>query len=397
MEKIKFIEDNPDLGIAYDWSKIYKTCKRLGIYPKDPAIWNPLGVPVWETKWNVLMSIRSKGKTTALLLLGLVMYQMYGTVTMYLGQNKDKIRPKNTSTMYGVITINNYISKIFDGKYNDIILKSGGKWYLVLRDDDGKVIDTDSKACCVMAAIPDYEDYKSTFVYPTGDLIVFDEFISKNYYPNEFLDLTQMISNIIRNRLSPVIFMTANTINKHYPYFNELEIYDVVQSLQAGEHVITTGTKGTRVYTAIIDPTVNEKKKIFNRTFFGFANPALGAITGETTWSEFNYPHIIKDKDAETLLNCVYIYHNKKLVNLEIVLNNVGLSINVHWAKRTYDDSVIYTCEPIYDKRYRFKLGTSTNRLDKLINALIKTNKVYYATNDVGSFVESYLKYCKMI
>lgn len=399
MEKlIKYINNDEMLGIQYDWNKIIKRCKRLKIYPSNPTIWNPMNVPFYKSKWNLILSIRAKGKTTSLLLLGLVMNEMYKTTTVYIGQNPDQLRPKNTSGMYNIIREFHYIEKIYNGRWNDIRLKTGGKWYLCNVDEDGKVLEMASEPTCVMANVASYEDYKSVVNYPRADLYIYDEFIRKAYYPNEFLDFCQLISTFNRNRISGVIFMTANTINKHYQYFSELDVYDSIQPLQAGQEILVEGTHRSSVYIKIIDPTVDESRKLLNKLMFGFKNPGLGAITGDTTWTEFNYPHCIKNEDQDVLLRNCYILHNNKLVNLELVNNSVGLCINAHFASKSYDDSIIYTADPIYDKRFRYKLGNpSTNKLDKLVNQLIKTNKIYFATNDVGSFFYSYIDYCKML
>lgn len=395
---VKYIDNDEILGIAYDWPKIFKRCRRLKLFPDDKTIWNPLDVPVQRAKWNLILSIRAKGKTTNLLLLGLVMYQMYGTMTAYVGQNQDQIRPKNTEGMYNVIRENHYIAKIFDNRWNDIRLKSGGKWYLVNVDEEGKIIEMNSEPTCIMVNIAAHEDYKSTMNYPRADLIIYDEFIRKTYYPNEFIDFCDLLSTINRNRLSSVVFMCANTINKHYQYFNELDVYDQLQPLQAGQEILIEGTHGATVYIKIIDPAVDSRRQRVNRALFGFKNPSLGAITGDTTWTEFNYPHCLKTEKDQVIFHNCYIQHNKKLVNLELVHNSVGLCINAHFASRLYDDSIVYTCEPIYDKRFRYKLGSpSSSRIDKIINDLIKTNKIYFATNDVGSFFHSYLDYCKIL
>ena len=396
-EIIKYINNNPSYGIQYDWKKITKRCKKLGIYPDDPTIWNPLSVPIASDTWHVIMSIRSKGKTTNSLLLGLVMYWMYGTVAIYVGQNKDQIRPKNTESLYNIIRTYNYVDLITGGRWNDIKLYTGGKWYLINTDDAGNIIEKDNTACCEQLAVSEHEIYKSKRNFPTGDLIIFDEFLAKAYYPNEFLDLCDLLSTVIRDRQNVKLFLLSNTINKHHTYFNELDIYDEVQALEAGHSFQHETYNGTRLYCTIIDPSVTERKKIFNRMYFGFKNPGLGAITGETTWSESNYPHCINSEKTKTLIHNIYIYYNKKLVNLEVVTNDVGLCINAHWAKRTYDDSIIYTINPMYDRRYRYRLGDPTSsRIDKIINNLFKSNKVYYSTNDVGSFVSSYLQEAKV-
>ena len=397
LKNIKYINDDPGSGILYNWKLIFKTCKQLKLFPDDDTIWNPSKVPLYDTKWNVLMSIRAKGKTTNVLLLGLVMYQLYGTVTVYLGQNKDSIRPKNAAGVYNVVRSFDYIERITEGRFNDIVLQSGGKWFLRRVDEDGNVLDKDNKPCCINLAISEWNDYKSKVNYPTADLVVYDEFIGKFYYPNEFLDMCDVLSTLFRHRISPVIFMLSNTINKYHQYFNELDIFDVVQGLQAGQSVIHEAINGARVYVSIIDPKVNEKKKFFNRLFFGFKNPGLGAITGDTLWSEFNYPHCINSEDQEPIFRNAYIYYNRKYVNLELVRNEMGIVINAHWSKHIYDDSIVYTLEPHYDKRYRYKLGDpSKSHIDKIIHEIIKSNKLYYSTNDVGSFVTSYFNACKL-
>lgn len=67
----------------------------------------------------------------------------------------------------------------------------------------------------------------------------------------------------------------------------------------------------------------------------------------------------------------------------------LGLCIYTHWATYTYDDSIILTSEERTDKRYRFKFGHG--RLEQVLRKAFQQNRVYYATNDVGAFVESYI------
>jgi len=39
-------------------------------------------------------------------------------------------------------------------------------------------------------------------------------------------------------------------------------------------------------------------------------------------------------------------------------------------------------------------MGNSRTKIDKILGDLFKDNKVFYATNDVGSFVENYFSEC---
>ena len=67
--KIEYHENDKKKGIKYDFSLIRKEFKKLKI-PKD--VYNPLTIPLEWSKFNVLLSPRSKGKTTNILLLGLI-------------------------------------------------------------------------------------------------------------------------------------------------------------------------------------------------------------------------------------------------------------------------------------------------------------------------------------
>lgn len=403
--KIKYINDNMELGIDYDWDLIKRTIKRLGIYPKNKKlandeiqetnVWNPLHVPFKNAKWFTFMSLRSKGKTTNFLLLGLVMYELYGTVTQYLVQNEVLMQPKHCKGLYNVINSCDYVRKITGNKWSAIVLKAR-RWYYCNYDEDGKISEMSKDYVCIMSSVDKSDQYRSTGINePRGDLIIYDEFIHKYYMPNEFVDLAQLISTIRRMRQSPVVILLSNGVDQNSPYFNELEIADQVTHMEAGDKNIFTSSGGTNVYCEIIDPKKTEERIESDRMFFGFKNRMLGTITGSTLWAERNYPHIPRDTTTKVLIRQHYIKYNNKLVNLELVYNGVGMCVYCHWAKQTYDDSIIYTLEEIKSPLYRYKLGYTN--LDKTIWDLYKKNKFYYGTNDVGSFIESYLNTCKMI
>lgn len=403
--KIKYINDNMELGIDYDWDLIKRTIKRLGIYPKNKKlandeiqetnVWNPLHVPFKSAKWFTFMSLRSKGKTTNFLLLGLVMYELYGTVTQYLVQNEVLMQPKHCKGLYNVINSCDYVRKITGNKWSAIVLKAR-RWYYCNYDEDGKISEMSKDYVCIMSSVDKSDQYRSTGINePRGDLIIYDEFIHKYYMPNEFVDLAQLISTIRRMRQSPVVILLSNGVDQNSPYFNELEIADQVTHMEAGDKNIFTSSGGTNVYCEIIDPKKTEERIESDRMFFGFKNRMLGTITGSTLWAERNYPHIPRDATTKILLRQHYLKYNNKLVNLELVYNGVGMCVYCHWAKQTYDDSIIYTLEEIKSPLYRYKLGYTN--LDKTIWDLYKKNKFYYGTNDVGSFIESYLNTCKMI
>ena len=394
---MKYINDNPEFGIQYDWKKIRKEFDKLQI-PED--VYDPTTAPLEKAKYFVETSERNIGKTTNWLLLGMVMNSMYGTIIQYIRQTENMIMPKSLKNLFSVIVECGYISKITDGKYNNVIYKSR-RYYYTLTDESGKVIEQAAEHFMFCGNIEKAEDLKSSYNAPTGDLIILDEFIGKYYYPNEFVRFCDLVKTIIRGRRSPIIVMLANTINPHSMYYNELEIYDDIQQMNIGEKRMIETSRGTKVYIEIIGATVEKKRKnnIINQLFFGFRNPMLGSITGEN-WAVKCYPHIPELPDQsgeegdyiEIVSREMYIYYNNKYVRMDLVRHyQLGLCLYLHWATRTYNDSIIFTAVDRHDARYRYKLGSG--KLQKFVKQLFSENRVYYASNDVGSFVESYLQY----
>ena len=394
---MKYINDNPEFGIQYDWKKIRKEFDKLQI-PAD--VYDPTTAPLEKAKYFVETSERNIGKTTNWLLLGMIMNDMYGTIIQYIRQTENMIMPKSLKNLFSVIVECGYISKITDGKYNNVIYKSR-RYYYTLTDESGKVIEQAAEHFMFCGNIEKAEDLKSSYNAPTGDLIILDEFIGKYYYPNEFVRFCDLVKTIIRGRRSPIIVMLANTINPHSMYYNELEIYDDIQQMQIGEKRMIETSRGTKVYIEIIGATVEKKRKnnIINQLFFGFRNPMLGSITGEN-WAVKCYPHIpeLPDQSAEEgdyieiVSREMYIYYNNKYVRMDLVRHyQLGLCLYLHWATRTYNDSIIFTAVDRQDARYRYKLGSG--KLQKFVKQLFAENRVYYASNDVGSFVESYLQF----
>ena len=74
MKQFKYIENNEQFGIDYDFKRIRKKFKSLGI-PSD--VWTPEHIPT-HCFWSAIMSERSLGKTTNCLLWGMCMNWEYG-------------------------------------------------------------------------------------------------------------------------------------------------------------------------------------------------------------------------------------------------------------------------------------------------------------------------------
>lgn len=396
METLKYIDNNLQLGIAYDWDLIIKAYRALkcpdDVYDPIPALRT---LSAETVKWYIGMSKRRIGKTTAFLLIGAIMFWHYGTRTYYIRQRDDMIAPKNSGKLFDTINQFGYIDKITDGLYNGVKY-AAKQWFFVKRDEQGNIIDENPVPFCVMQSVQSAEDVKSVLNDPFGDWLIYDEFIGSNVYPNEFVDFFNLISTVKRLRRSATVILLANTIDMYHIYFKELCIADTVQKMRAGEKAIITTEIGTKVYVERIEQPAAAKRQdeIDKVLYYGFPNPKLSAITGDD-WAVACYPHI-PDGEYKTIYQKTYIKYSNKFVRLDIVDHEtLGACCFAHWATYTYSDSLILTAEDRTDPRYIFKTGRG--RLDMILRRLFNDNRVYYATNDVGVFVESYLNYIRKL
>lgn len=389
---MKYIENDINNGIEYDWKILRKDFKALKI-PKD--VYDTSKNPFETSYIFVDVSERSVGKTTNWLLIGMLMYVRYGTIIQYVRQNELMITPKNMKDLMSTVKKFNYIEKITKGKFNDCVYKAR-RWTFVHVNDKGEIDLVDNSHFMMSLSIDKSEIYKSSYNAPTGDLVIFDEFTSKHYSPDEFVYFLDLVKTIQRERQSVKIVMLSNTLDVHNQYFHELEIFGTISKMNVGDKrdVITDG--GTSIHINFIEPNLQlkEKKLISNILYYGFKNPKLNAITGlNGTWALKNCQRIPKNKTYKSIDRHIYISHINLLLNLEIVnIEEIGISMYVHYATFTYEDSIILTLDFIYDDKHKYKLGGK--KLQKLILNMLEKNKIYYASNDVNSLFENYLKLC---
>lgn len=388
---MKFIDNKQENGLVYDYKKVRKMYKKLGC-PKE--YYDPTTCPIERVSWVVEASARSTGKTTNWLLYGLIMYWLYGTVTHYVRGTEAEIMPKMSSTMYKVIVENDYISKLTDGEYNNITYKSR-KWTLVHVNDNGAVDRIAPSHCTYMCCVDKAGQLKSAHNEPYGDLIIYDEFIPINFRAYcDFIPFCDLCKTILRDRLSGKIVLLANTIDRENQYFHELEIYSRITEMDIGDNCIHTTDGGTNIYIEIVGTPVilKSRKRKFNKLFLAFKNTRLAGITGESTWSVKQYPHI-PDIDYKVLYRNIYISHNNKLLRLDLISNEFGLCIYAHWATMTHDDSIILVSREVRTVHEHFGLADETP-IGPLLREIALRHKLYFASNDVGTFMQNYLNMC---
>lgn len=369
-----------------------KEYKKLGI-PKDTYF--PLKADIRKFGYVIDLSDRSRGKTTNKLIVALILFKMYGIVLQYIRQKKSDCEPKVIRNLYETVKEYNYIEKIFGDTFNDIEYY-GKRWYLTKRDEEGNVIEKCDEHSTMCIGLDESDSLKSTYNAPKGDMIFHDEFITSIYGYNDFVRFADICKTIIRDRISPVIYMSANNINKNSPWFSELGIQKEIDCMEQGETQYIETELGTHIYLEILSENITKERNNVNKRFWGFANKKLSSITGKGTWATESFPHIPQypedEEQPEVLQNILFIRMAGKYVKLRLINDeHIGLCVYVTPATRVYSDSIILTADEIRSRNEIFALGKGT--FIESYWKLYGKNKFYYSRNSEGAFVKAYLSY----
>jgi hypothetical protein len=403
--KVEYIDGDSKNGIKYDWGLIHEEYRKLQV----PSIYyDPLKMPIPKTKWNIIMSERSRGKTSEILLLGMVMNKLYGTHIQYLRSREDMIVKKNSEDLFTVLIRAGYVEKLTNGQYNNIVYRSR-RWYYQKIDEDGNEIERAPEQFCTMLSIDRAEIYKSAYNAPLGDYIVFDEFIERAFYPDLFISFVDLVKTIARDRLSVVLILLSNTIDRNAIILKDLMITEAIEDMKQGDAKVIVTPKGTKIYVEIMEKLqkkASNKRNRVNTEYYGFDNNRLSGITGSDTWAVDSYPH--PPKKFKIIQKNHYLELNGKLVNMEICQTlppdddsdadyyEDQIFINLHPATKTYEDSVIYSIESnVYDSRYRYKFGMM--QFDQWLWKKYNANLFTYSDNTTGALVDKYIQIAKKL
>ena len=365
--------------------EINKLYKKLGV---PDEFFNPTDIPLNEGLGHyVLLSERSTGKTTNILLWSLCANKVDGITPVYVRHTHDSIAPKNLNKLVNVIVEYGYVEKLTDGVYNTLVYRAG-EWRYA-SEKDGEIVDK-SDVIMYALSLDRAEMYKSTFNAPHGDIVIFDEFIRDYYSNNEFIRFLDLLKTIQRDREGVKVFWLANTINTENEYLYELEIHDSVLTLQPGESCVFRTSLGMPIYCKIIsNKKLSKHKKLVNKLLYGFNKPELYSITGGG-WAHSIYPHIDPDDDKTVVSNRHYIRYMDRLLHLKVVRYQRMTIVEVTRATRTYPDSIIYT--DTFPTDYRYRHGRGYTQGDRLIWDLIDKRMVRFQNNQIAALFYNFVK-----
>lgn len=387
--KLKFIDNDPNLGVDYDWDLIAKTYKSLGVPPEyDITEILPLGNDA--LKWYIANSERSVGKTTNVLLVGMVMYALYGTVTQLIRHTIDKA--SYYETLFDTIVAYNqgqYIKKLTNGEY-DSVKYHWKAFYYQRREKNGKYTRADDPFCVSLAADECY-NLCSFYEAPRGDWIVLDECFNETNKPEEFVHFCHLVKTIVRERISDKIIVLGNNLDINNIWYRQLMIHNEVRKLRKGQSKIVKTSEGMPIFVVFMENRLPQKRRVFNKLHFGFNNPQLNAITGNGNWNVKMYPQACMLKERERICRGIFFsYHDDLFLEAEFVNSKSGIYVLIHPSleSTSRQGDVLYTLLfPNADNELYF----GHDKLSRKIIDFIRKKRVVYADNETGDLFAKYI------
>lgn len=389
MEKLKYINNDPTCGIKYNWKKIIKRYKALGI-PPEYDFTEIVPFDNDNLKWYNLNSERSVGKTTNLLLLGMVMNEMYGTqiqlVRHHIAKASYYRELFNTIVNYHA---GQYILALTDGKYNAV--KYYQKRFYYIRVEDGKEVDKCETPFCVSLAAEDCYALCSTYEAPRGDLIILDECFNDRNTADEFVRFVHLHKTIVRERMSDKIFILGNTLDVNNIWYRQMMIQNEVRKLKRGQSKIVTTPQGMPIYIHFLENRAPEKRRLFNVAHYGFDNPELNAIVGNGEWNVKMYPQTCELRDRKMLIRGIYFnYHDDLYLEAAIIECESGKYLEVHpanseSAKR--GDLQYVLALPIAKNQLYF----GQDSISQVVKKFVARKRIVFADNETGDLFEKFM------
>lgn len=390
MEKITYINKDPNSGIKYNWKKIMKNYKALGI-PKEYDYTEILPLDNETLKWYNLNSERSVGKTTNILLIGMVMNQMYGTQIQLIRHHIAKASYYrelfNTIIMY---KDGQYIKKLTNNQWNSV--KYWQKRFFYCRvDGDGKEVERCEVPFCVSLSADDCYALCSTYEAPKGDWIILDECFNDRNTPDEFIRFVHLHKTITRERVSDKIFILGNTLDINNIWYRQLMIQGEIRKLKRGESKIVYTPEQMPIFISFLDNRMPEKRKIFNDLHYGFNNPELNAIVGNGEWNVKMYNQTCELKDREMLVRGIYFsYHDDLYLEGSFIRTSSGTYFEVHPCNElsARKGDILYVLKlPIERNQIYF----GKDNLSQTILKFIMNRRIVFNDNETGDLFEKFI------
>lgn len=362
----------------------------------DRRWYDPSDILALDATYNLIYGERGNGKTFSICHLILDAYLSEGLPSAYVRRLDEMIKQGNLETLFSAPEHLKFIEEKTEGKYNFVKYQFHG-FYLQKRDPvTNALLAKDPTPFCRTYALSTSETTKGA---DRGRVkyVFFDEFITRAFYlTNEIVLFESTLESIIRKRPGVKIFMVANTVNKHCPYFKHMGLTNVKKQQQGTIDQYLLGKAGTKIaceYTRECDDAASE----IAEQYYCFNNPQVEMIKSGA-WEFDLYRTLPKgignltpeltfyiEFDDTVTVGRIYIYNDDPIICFADKRNT---PISDRKNKIIYGSEIDST-SPLH----QMELARTPTRAQEVILDLFKQHKTYFATNDVGENVANWLKY----
>lgn len=369
-----------------------KNTKELKYYSYDKIL-------AKNCKYSIIFGERSNGKTFGALKIALENFIKSGYVeqSAYIRRFEEDYKGKRGQSLYdGVIASG--VLKALNTEWTGVKYFSS-RWYLTRQTFDGRTIVMD-KPFMFGFALNTMEHDKSSS-YPNITMVVFDEFITRQYYLNdEFVLFMNVLSTIIRQRDNVKIFMLGNTVNKYCPYFKEMGLKHISE-MEPGDLDCYTYSD-SKLTVAVEYSTMGDRKQTkSSNPYFAFDNPKLQMITGGA-WELDIYPHLPHKYTPKDIIFTYFLEFEEALLQCEIIslTTDDGMPIcftYIHEKTTPIKNKTDVVFSPKYSplpNHYR-DIRRPVDNLSTKISSFFRCDQVFFQDNEVGEIVRNYLIWCK--
>lgn len=346
-----------------------------------------------NSQYKMIIGERSNGKTYSILKKMIDIYLDHGGKSAYVRRWELDIKKARCERLFSGLIENEYIKKASKGRFNSVYYRTGTFW---LCNNESGSNELDEQPFCACFAISQGEHDKGGTFSQDVELVCFDEFCTRyQYLPDEFILWTNVLSTIVRTQSKSVVYMLANTVSKTCLYFNEMGLNHVKDMKQGEIEVYTYGNSDLKVAVEYVKPM--EKSSKPSDVYFAFDNPRLNMIKNGA-WEIAIYPHLPEKYRMNEIVMMFFIKFDGELLQCDIVRKPATSFIYIHQKTseiQNEDRDIIYTTE--YDARPNWfrNIYTTTYPFQKKIARLMKMEKLYFQTNEIGEVFRGYVNWCR--
>ena len=335
---------------------------------------------------------KGNGKTYDIIRIGLNERIKNRYIMRYLRRYAESIKPKAIQSLckpHRQTLIN-----LTEGKYNDFNYYQNRFW-LVRRDDTGKIVEKDNEPFIVCNALNSVEAFTGT---DEGEcsMIFYDEFLSREKeLADEYYNLMIFHSNCVRNRVNkwtPLV-LVGNTVTRNSCLITEfgVNLYD----MKKGEITVVKNSKGEAKIVFEYCDEVEVMQEAADVYYNRFNDNDRIKMIYKGDWTIGNYPHTNEQtiKSSTMLARIKIIAPSNRAICFEF---------------RHYNDRDLFGYVKSYDSDLLPKICTFINKDMMLKNdvfnylpqrgifkkfiSLVYTRNVFFENCEVGEQFRDFLK-----